>query len=53
MIIENDTIKIDPESILGSEGRSVLNKYIKEIPSHITGPDRVSYSRWSLTRNDH
>jgi twitching motility protein PilT len=43
MIIENDTVKIDPEIILGSEGRNVLNKYISEIPEHIMGPDRVSF----------
>jgi twitching motility protein PilT len=43
MLIENDTVKIDPEIILGPEGRNVLNKYISEIPAHITGPDRVSF----------
>ena len=43
MIIENDTVKIDPELILGTEGRSILNKYISDIPSHIKGSDRVDY----------
>src|ERR1035437_11112635 len=43
MIIENDTIKIDPEIILGSEGRNILNKYISDIPAHIKGSERVGY----------
>jgi twitching motility protein PilT len=43
MIIENDTLKIDPELILGTEGRSILNKYISDIPSHIKGSDRVGH----------
>jgi len=43
MIIENDTVKIDPELILGTEGRNILNKYISDIPSHIKGAERVGY----------
>jgi twitching motility protein PilT len=43
MIIENDTIKIDPEIILGSDGRNILNKYISDIPAHVKGADRVDY----------
>jgi len=42
VIIENDTVKIDPELILGSDGRDILNKYISDIPSHIKDADRVS-----------
>jgi twitching motility protein PilT len=43
MIAENDIVKIDPEIILGSDGRDILNKYISAIPPHIIGPDRVSF----------
>ena len=43
MIIENDNVKIDPEIILGPEGRNILNKYISDIPAHIKSSDRVGY----------
>jgi len=42
MIAENEIAKTDQEKILGQDGRDILNKYVSKVPSHITGPDRVS-----------
>jgi twitching motility protein PilT len=42
MIVENEIAKTEQETILGSEGRSILNKYVSKIPTHIMGPGRVS-----------
>jgi len=42
MVVESENVKTEQDSILGIEGRDVLKKYVSKVPSHITGPDRVS-----------
>jgi twitching motility protein PilT len=43
MIVENELTSAIRDNILGTDGRTILNKYASMIPEYLKGPDRISF----------